>query len=48
MSIITVAARFWGRIVIHSISWDDWLMLITLVLYFPNTRREGGNRNVLC
>lgn len=33
MCIVTVAARFWGRLLIHSTSWDDWLMLITLVLF---------------
>lgn len=31
MSIVAVAARFWGRYIIRQTSWDDWLMLVTLV-----------------
>jgi hypothetical protein len=31
MSIVAAAARFWGRYIIRQTSWDDWLMLVTLV-----------------
>lgn len=31
MCIVAVAGRFWGRYIIHKTSWDDWLMLLTLV-----------------
>lgn len=43
MCIAAVAARFWGRIIIHSISWDDWLMLVTLVRSSASEKKRTDN-----
>ena len=52
ISIVLVTLRFYARIQIRAVSWDDWLMLATVVLFVIGTSfittiaLNGGARHV--
>lgn len=35
VAVIIVSMRFYARTIVKRISWDDWLMLVTLVCIVP-------------
>lgn len=37
VAVIFVSTRFYARTMIKRISWDDWLMLVTLVSIAPKS-----------
>jgi hypothetical protein len=53
LSIIIVALRCWARLSIHGIGWDDFFMLLTLLLFIPLTvfavmlAVGGGTRHMM-
>ncbi|KAK3390661.1 hypothetical protein B0H63DRAFT_121401 [Podospora didyma] len=52
ISIVMVALRFYARIQIRAVSWDDWLMLLTVVIFvigasfITTSTLNGGARHV--
>lgn len=42
VAVIIVSMRFYARTMIKRISWDDWLMLVTLVSIFTMSTTSWG------